>query len=104
MKRVFINLMTNASEVLENETEPRVVVSARHLADSSMVRIRVSDNGPGFESEEPNRLFEPYFSKKKGNTGLGLTIVKSIVSDHQGQLQVQPNTPKGTTFVVDLPV
>jgi two-component system nitrogen regulation sensor histidine kinase NtrY len=104
MKRVFINLLTNASEVLENEIEPRVVVSARHLADSSMVRIRVSDNGPGFESEEPNRLFEPYFSKKKGNTGLGLTIVKSIVSDHQGQLQVQPNTPKGTTFVVDLPV
>ena len=104
IKRVFINLLTNASEVLENETDPRVVVAARHIADSSLVRIQVSDNGPGFEAEEPSRLFEPYFSKKKGNTGLGLTIVKSIVSDHQGQLQVHSNTPKGTTFVVDLPV
>lgn len=104
IKRVFINLLTNASEVLDNQPDPKVVVAARHLADSSLVRIQVSDNGPGFEAEEPSRLFEPYFSKKKGNTGLGLTIVKSIVSDHQGQLQVVPNEPRGTTFVVDLPV
>ncbi|MFA7165437.1 MAG: ATP-binding protein, partial [Desulfoplanes sp.] len=67
------------------------------------VRIQISDNGPGLTSEERSRIFEPYFSRKRGGTGLGLAIVKSVVDDHRGYVRVHPNSPTGTTFVIELP-
>jgi two-component system nitrogen regulation sensor histidine kinase NtrY len=104
LKRVLINLLTNASEVLKGQPEPWIGIKAALDRETALVRIQVMDNGPGFGPEEPARMFEPYFSSKKGNTGLGLTIVKSIVTDHQGYVRVQPNQPQGSIFIVELPV
>jgi two-component system nitrogen regulation sensor histidine kinase NtrY len=103
MRRVLVNLLTNACEAVDGQEDGRVDVSAALDEPFGRVRIKVADNGPGVAPEERSRLFEPYFSKKKGGTGLGLTIVKSIVSDHHGLIRVKPNHPRGTTFVVDLP-
>ncbi len=103
MKRVLINLFTNAVEVLEDVPEPEVKVRAYYQHSSKHVVLEIRDNGPGFSSEERSRMFEPYFSKKKGNTGLGLTIVKSIVNDHRGFVEVKPNTPQGSIFIIELP-
>ncbi|MFP4213681.1 MAG: ATP-binding protein [Desulfohalobiaceae bacterium] len=104
LKRVLINLLTNASEVLKDQPQPRIEIRAGQDSESGLISIQVRDNGPGFSPEEQSRMFEPYFSRKKGNTGLGLTIVKSIVTDHQGYVRVQPNQPKGSIFIVELPV
>jgi two-component system nitrogen regulation sensor histidine kinase NtrY len=49
-------------------------------------------------------MFEPYFSTKKSGTGLGLTIVSAIISDHNGYIRVRDNRPKGTTVLIELPV
>ncbi|MFO8033408.1 MAG: ATP-binding protein [Desulfohalobiaceae bacterium] len=103
LRRVLINLLTNASEVLKGQPEPWIEVRAELDRESGLVSIQVKDNGPGFSPEEQGRMFEPYFSRKKGNTGLGLTIVKSIVTDHQGYVRVQPNRPRGSIFIVELP-
>jgi two-component system nitrogen regulation sensor histidine kinase NtrY len=103
MKRVLINVFTNAVEVLKEIPEPKVQVKALYDTSSKNVILEIHDNGPGFTSEERSRMFEPYFSKKKGNTGLGLTIVKSIVNDHRGFVEVKPNTPQGSIFIVELP-
>ncbi|MGM0423476.1 MAG: sensor histidine kinase [Thermodesulfobacteriota bacterium] len=103
LRRVLINLLTNASEVLKGQPEPWIEVKAELDRESGLVSIQVKDNGPGFSPEEQGRMFEPYFSRKKGNTGLGLTIVKSIVTDHQGYVRVQPNRPRGSIFIVELP-
>jgi two-component system nitrogen regulation sensor histidine kinase NtrY len=62
------------------------------------------DNGPGLSSEERSRVFEPYYSRKKIGTGLGLTIVKSIISDHHGYVRVKANEPQGSIFVIELPM
>ena len=104
MKRVMINLLTNAAEAIKNQPEPEVQVSVSLDAKGGWVQIEVGDNGPGIVDEERARLFEPYFSRKKGNAGLGLTIVKSIVNDHRGYVRVRPNHPQGTVFSVELPV
>lgn len=104
MKQVFINILTNASEVLDGRPESRVIVNADYEKDSGWVRVEFIDNGPGLDDEEAYQLFEPYFSKKKGNTGLGLTIVKSIISDHRGYVRVRKNLPQGTVFAIELPV
>ena len=49
-------------------------------------------------------MFEPYYSRKKSGTGLGLTIVRSIVTDHKGAVRVEAARPKGSVFVVELPL
>ena len=68
-----------------------------------MVRLEVEDSGPGVSPEDKIRLFEPYFSTKKGGTGLGLTIVSTIVTDHNGYVRVQDNQPNGARLIVELP-
>jgi two-component system nitrogen regulation sensor histidine kinase NtrY len=64
----------------------------------------LSDDGCGIPDEEKGKLFEPYYSTKKSGTGLGLTIVNAIIADHNGYIRVRDNVPKGTTFVIELPV
>ncbi|UCG99994.1 MAG: PAS domain-containing sensor histidine kinase, partial [Deltaproteobacteria bacterium] len=60
--------------------------------------------GTGIPNEDKERLFEPYFSTKKSGTGLGLAIVSRIISDHNGLIRVEDNKPKGTRFIIELPV
>jgi two-component system nitrogen regulation sensor histidine kinase NtrY len=70
----------------------------------AMARIEVIDTGIGIAPRDRDRLFVPYFSTKKGGTGLGLTIVSSIISDHHGHIRVKNNDPKGTIFTIELPL
>jgi two-component system nitrogen regulation sensor histidine kinase NtrY len=102
IRKVLINLFTNAAEALRGQRGGRVEVRAAHDKAVGMVSITVADNGPGLPKDS-SRMFEPYYTEKKGGTGLGLTIVRSIVADHQGQVRAKPNTPKGTVFIVELP-
>lgn len=104
MRRVLINILTNASDALKEESHPKVDIVVTCDRMLGWVRIEIRDNGAGLSQEERSRLFEPYFSHKKGGTGLGLTIVKSIVSDHHGYVRAMPHEPKGTIIVVELPV
>ena len=62
------------------------------------------DNGPGISPEVKQRLFEPYFSTKKAGTGLGLAIVSNIVADHSGYIRIKDNLPRGTRFIIELPL
>lgn len=66
--------------------------------------LSVSDTGLGVAESDRERLFEPYFSTKRGGTGLGLAIVSTIVSDHHGFIRVRDNLPRGAVFVIELPV
>jgi two-component system nitrogen regulation sensor histidine kinase NtrY len=68
------------------------------------VRLVVSDDGVGIPPQDRRRVFEPYFSRSENGTGLGLAIVSRIVADHHGYVRVQENPPRGTRFVLELPV
>jgi two-component system nitrogen regulation sensor histidine kinase NtrY len=74
--------------------------------DSSLeiAKIEVADEGIGIHEEEKDKLFLPHFSTRKEGTGLGLTIVSSIVSKHRGYIRVKDNVPKGSRFIIELPV
>ncbi|MCT4535185.1 ATP-binding protein [Halodesulfovibrio sp.] len=104
LKRVFMNIMSNAAEILSGNDNATVTVTLEHKQARGLVRIDVEDNGPGLTQEERSRLFEPYFSHKKGGTGLGLTIVKSIISDHRGYVRANSPEHGGTIVTVELPV
>jgi two-component system nitrogen regulation sensor histidine kinase NtrY len=102
IKRVMINLLDNAIAAIEGAGE--VVIDLSYDKENEMVRIEVADNGKGIPHHDKMRIFEPYFSTKKHGTGLGLAIVNTIIHDHKGFIDVQDNQPRGTRFVIDLPV
>jgi len=66
--------------------------------------VELRDNGHGIPPHVRERLFEPYYSTKPHGTGLGLTIVSRIIADHYGYIRVDDNPPRGTRFVIELPV
>jgi two-component system nitrogen regulation sensor histidine kinase NtrY len=102
IKQAMINLVDNAVGAMEEKGN--ITITLSHDAILKIVRIEVADNGPGISDEDKSRLFEPNFSTKKAGMGLGLTIVSSIVLDHNGRIRVQDNHPNGAKFVIELPV
>jgi two-component system nitrogen regulation sensor histidine kinase NtrY len=102
IKRVLINLLDNAVAAIGEEGN--IDIESGFDQDLKMATFIVADTGLGIPPEDRSRLFEPYFSTKKTGTGLGLAIVNSIISDHHGFIRVKDNIPKGTKFIVELPV
>ncbi|MDH4099741.1 MAG: ATP-binding protein [Nitrospirota bacterium] len=101
MKRVFVNLLENAVEAMDGAG--KVWIKTIYDDNLKMAVITVSDNGHGIQPEDREKLFLPYFSKKKSGTGLGLAIVHRIITDHGGYIRVRSNDPKGTRFIIELP-
>ncbi len=101
MRRAFTNLFDNAVKAMQERG--RLTVRTAYDKSLEVVRIEVADNGPGIRAEDKDRLFVPYFSRKRDGTGLGLAIVRQIVSDHRGYIRVVDNVPRGATFVIELP-
>ena len=103
IKRVIINLIDNAAEVLQDCWTKQIRVSTRARPDEGTVELTVADTGPGISATNKEMLFVPYFSTKRRGTGLGLAIVRSVISDHRGTIRVEDNEPSGTRFVIELP-
>ena len=101
MKRVFVNLIDNALEAMGAKGE--IAIATRYLSHLQMMRVEVTDDGPGIAPDDKEKLFLPYFSTKKRGTGLGLAIVNRIISDHHGYIRVEDNQPRGTRFIIELP-
>ena len=101
IKQAMINLVDNAVSAIRVYGKISIVVS--HDPILKTIRIEVTDDGTGISDEDKIRLFEPNFSTKKAGMGLGLTIVNSIITDHNGMISVQDNHPCGAKFVIELP-
>jgi two-component system nitrogen regulation sensor histidine kinase NtrY len=101
MKRVMINLIDNAIEAMGRQGT--IVVESARDRQNSLVRIVVSDTGPGIPAAERDKLFLPYYSTKGRGSGLGLAIVRRIVAEHGGSIDVTDNMPTGTRFIIELP-
>jgi len=106
IRGVVRNLLNNAAAAVS--AQPRIAAARVDIKLSfdrkvSRAVLEIADNGPGVPAADKNRIFEPYFTTKKGGTGLGLAIVSTIISDHQGEIRVFDNRPTGTRMVVTLP-
>jgi PAS domain S-box-containing protein len=100
LKQVFLNLVTNAVQVMD-ETGGAITVSTD--ADEAFVHVRVTDTGPGIPASSIGKVFDPFFSTRDAGTGLGLTIVHRIIDEHDGHIEVGSGS-QGTTFNVSLPI
>jgi len=99
LKQVFLNLVTNAVQAME-DGGGTIRVSTRGAGE--FIEVQVADDGPGIPRDDLGKVFDPFYSKRQGGTGLGLTIVHRIVDEHGGHIEVE-SSRSGTTFTVSLP-
>lgn len=101
--QVVLNLALNALDAVGDEGPGAREVLLRTRSADGRVELAVSDSGPGLVDEHLPRLFEPFFTTKSDGLGLGLSIVRSIVESHGGQVAAENVTGGGATFRVRLP-
>ena len=101
LSQVFMNLLVNGAHAIEKFGE--IIIRTRH--EDGRILVSISDNGHGIGKETMGRLFEPFFTTKKDGegTGLGLSICYDIVNKHNGQILVESEVGKGSTFQVAIP-
>jgi len=104
LKQVFINLLINAAQAVE-EHGGTISVSTR-VVNGEEVEVEVADSGPGIPKELQEEIFTPFFTTKKEGegTGLGLYICRNLVREHNGRLLVASEPGEGTVFKVVLPI
>jgi signal transduction histidine kinase len=95
---VLVNLVTNAIEAMAGIDGPRILSVKSEACDGSGVAVSVADTGPGIQSQDIGRIFDPLFTTKSGGMGMGLSICRSIIQFHDAELSVAPNTPSGAVF------
>ncbi len=100
MKQVILNLAINAVQAMTAPGE--IVLSARQ--NDSAVTIGVRDQGPGINDEDLDHVFNPFFTTKEAGTGLGLSVVYQIVTQHCGTVKAERNPDRGMTFSVSVPL
>lgn len=103
LKRAVFNLVENAVNATSECTDPEIRIETLLSPNQDIVTLSVIDNGKEIGDEEMRRMFEPYYSKRPGGSGLGLTIVKKIVEDHNGYVRVQRNEKRGLTVQIEMP-
>jgi signal transduction histidine kinase len=102
VKQALLNLLLNALQALEGRGGSQIFVRTR--LEGEAARIDVIDTGPGIADDVRDRVWEVYFSTKKGGTGLGLPTARRIAEEHGGTLTFESEAGKGTDFVLRLPL
>jgi PAS domain S-box-containing protein len=104
LQQVIINLVVNAVEAMDDvQGGPRILVIRSYCNEMGRVMVAIEDNGAGIPGD-PEQLFEAFFTTKASGLGMGLSICRSIVEDHDGRLWAIPNPGRaGATFQFELP-
>ncbi len=103
LEQLFLNLILNAAEALDDEGLRRIAVEVSGPEADGSVQVRVQDTGRGIPQEELDRIFEPLYSTKDAGTGLGLAISRRIARAHGGEITIESEPGKGTTVTVTVP-
>jgi two-component system NtrC family sensor kinase len=102
LNQVFMNLLVNAAQAIENKGE----INIETRAYDHHVEIRISDTGCGIPQKNLSRVFDPFFTTKEvgKGTGLGLNVAYNIIKKHRGTIDVKSEVGKGSTFIIRIPV
>jgi signal transduction histidine kinase len=106
-RQVFINLLQNAEQAIvlrHNVNSYRGELTITTWVSDGQLELRITDNGMGIRSENRDKLFKPLFSTKVYGVGLGLPLVKRVVEQHNGRINVASQWGQGTTITIWLPL
>ena len=98
LQQVLLNLITNAIEAMAGKEGLRILGVRSEVSKEGVVAVSVADTGKGIQSQEIDQIFNPLFTTKPDGMGMGLSICRSIVESHDGNLLVFPNAPEGAVF------
>jgi len=106
LQQVFMNFVSNATEVMETNGEGLLSIETKHSLADSKIFVSFQDTGAGIPPENLSKLFEPFFTtkKKEKGVGLGLSVAYGIIQEHGGSIDVESEVGKGTTFKVEFPL
>ena len=99
IKLVFVNIIINALEAMENKDGSVLTLETRE--ENGKCKVIIRDNGIGMDSISVTRLFEPYFTSKPGGNGLGLANTQNIILNHKGEILVESVLGKGSSFIIN---
>jgi C4-dicarboxylate-specific signal transduction histidine kinase len=104
IQQVLLNLITNASQAMQMQEEHVKMIDVSENVENDIVTVSVRDYGTGIDEHVRNRLFEPFLTTKSEGTGIGLSISKYIIEDHQGIIQARNMSDTGAEFSFSLKV
>jgi signal transduction histidine kinase len=105
LRQAFSNLLRNAIEASAGaERPPRIAITSDVDAAAGLLRIEISDNGPGVPPALRDRVFQPFFTTKRQGTGLGLALVQKIIVFHNGRIAVAATPSGGASIQITLPL
>ncbi|MEQ8192345.1 MAG: response regulator, partial [Candidatus Eremiobacterota bacterium] len=105
LQQVIINLILNASESMDNSSgEYREILIGTEKIDNEHIKIFIRDRGHGIKEGEKDKIFLPFYTGKSGGMGMGLSITKSIIEEHNGKVYAENNPDRGATFYFILPL
>jgi C4-dicarboxylate-specific signal transduction histidine kinase len=103
LQQVLLNLITNGMDAMAEVTDrPKMLVITAHPARPDGVLVSVEDTGTGFDPATADQIFAPFYTTKSSGMGMGLSICKTIIEAHGGQLWATPNLPHGAIFQFQL--
>ena len=102
-RQVLNNLIINAQDALAGNTGT-VIIRTEYDSGTDTVTLTVQDDGPGFDADKMDRIFEPYVSSKEKGTGLGLAICRRIIEEHGGTIRASNAQPVGAAVIISLPL
>lgn len=102
MKQVFWNLIKNSMQAIKNDGE--IVINIRGDRESNLLEMEVRDTGCGIPQTELDKIFDPFYSTKEKSIGIGLSIIYSIIKEHEGKITVESIVGEGTIFKILLPI
>jgi signal transduction histidine kinase len=103
LKQVFLNILRNAFEAVEEKGKINISLSLLKEKEGSKIRVFISDNGCGIPEEKRETIFEPFYTTKASGIGLGLPIARKIIEQHKGTIRAKENAAKGTSFEILIP-
>jgi C4-dicarboxylate-specific signal transduction histidine kinase len=104
LQQVIMNLLRNGSDAMaEVDDRPRELLFKTELEEDDRVRLSVQDAGIGFAGQSLDQLFQSFHTTKEHGMGIGLSVSRSIIENHQGRLSATPNDGPGVTFSFSLP-
>ncbi|MGB1860247.1 MAG: ATP-binding protein [Arenicellales bacterium] len=102
-RQVLNNLIINAQDALAGNTGT-VIIRTEYDSGTDTVTLTVQDDGPGFDADKMDRIFEPYVSSKEKGTGLGLAICRRIIEEHGGTVRASNAQSAGAAVIISLPL
>jgi len=103
MRQVFLNILRNAAEAVEEGGRIKVEISRAKESGAARIKVRISDDGCGIPEKDWENIFEPFYTTKSSGFGLGLSNARKIVEQHRGSIKIAKAKVKGTTFEVRIP-